>query len=235
MAQCSWDLECMSLGEADDPAKPIIQVGCTFQTFGREVTSRHVLVLGPCDDVPGVEVESFSSEAAMLERFSRLLRDEGTDVLVGYNTWQYDEDYLFKRATLLDLDLVWGKLLDNPMRLDTLRLASSAYGNNEFKVLPTPGWLQVDLLVLLKKEAKFESYRLGVVAAHYLGGDTKDDVTVKEILASHTGTAADRARYCVASSDDLGRRKRLGSAPSDCAGWLTTAAWTASCRCASCT
>ena len=47
-----------------------------------------MLVLGPCDDVPGVQVESFDTEAAMLERFSRLLQDEGTDVLVGYNTWQ---------------------------------------------------------------------------------------------------------------------------------------------------
>ncbi len=110
----------------------------------------------------------------------------------------FDCPYLYKRAVFLDVDVLLGRLHGTPMRLSTIKLASSAYGQNEFRPLDSPGCMQIDLFALLKKETKHDSYKLDVMAEHYLG-EHKVDVTPAEIFASHRAGPAERARvahYC---------------------------------------
>jgi len=199
----SWDLECYSpdgsFPDADEPACPIIQIGSTFQRFGEpEPYLRTVLVLGTCDPVEGVEVTCFPDEAALLRGWADLLRAHGPDVFIGYNTWQFDESYVFKRSVVLDIDLVFGKLRSNPIRLDAVNLKSSAYGDNNYTTFPTPGMLQVDLLVVVKKEHKLDSNTLNNVAEHFLG-EHKVDMSPADLFESHRAGPAERARvahYC---------------------------------------
>lgn len=128
----SWDLEVYSpdgaFPDADREDCPIIQIGCTFQRFGcQEPYARHVLVLGACEPVDGVEIASFEDEAALLRGFQLLLREHDVDVHVHYNGWGFDCAYLYKRAVLLDVDGTFniGRLKRAAARLKTISLASA--------------------------------------------------------------------------------------------------------------
>lgn len=71
-------------------------------------------------------------------------------------------------------------------------LNSGAYGNNRFKTLAVPGVLDLDLLQVLRKDVKLDSYSLNNVSLKYLS-DCKEDLPAHEIFKRFEGTSADRA------------------------------------------
>ena len=120
----SWDIECYSssgdfplptkkekiskLG-ADAPAEqlngdPVIQIGIVLVRQDSE-TERHIFVLGTCDSLEdkGIEVHVAKTEKKLLLDFVNWLVVRNPDILVGYNTFGFDEKYLWKRAEELHI------------------------------------------------------------------------------------------------------------------------------------
>jgi DNA polymerase elongation subunit (family B) len=77
-------------------------------------------------------------------------------------------------------------------------LSSAAYGDNNYFYISAPGVLHLDVMQLIKREHKFESYSLNFVSKQILG-DSKIDLKPAEIFAKFKGSNADRAiiaEYC---------------------------------------
>jgi DNA polymerase elongation subunit (family B) len=58
----------------------------------------HCIVLGGCDPIPNVEVECYKEEREVLVAWTRLIQREDPDILIGYNIFGFDEQFMFKRA-----------------------------------------------------------------------------------------------------------------------------------------
>ena len=212
----SFDLECMSPdGSFPDPLKvdcPVIQIATTFWRYGdKEPYLKHIVCLSDTDPLPNVEVVTKEKEAEVLAEWAQVLRREDVDVLLGYNIWGFDLNFMHKRATdalggphhggdeLRKFLYGLGKRKNTESRLIRHTLETSAYGHNEFLVPTTPGMLQIDLLPVIKKEHKLVSYKLEAVATHFLN-EHKVDLPIKEMFALYRGNSADRAKiaeYCV--------------------------------------
>ena len=203
----SFDLECYSTtGEFPDPAisgNIITQIGSSIQRFGEPEVLKHVVVLGECDPVDGVVIVSCKTEKELLKEWVKLVQDSDPDQFIGYNIDDFDWNYIWIRAKVLDCTYILEKL----SRLEHVRskfkkdnLESKAYGANRFDYITTPGIFQMDLLHWFRKNTKLDMYKLDFVAQKFLG-DKKRDVEPKQIFkwSGPEGNAKSRsivADYC---------------------------------------
>lgn len=214
-----FDIECTNGARGDRGAFPepdvhdncVIQFGAILVVSGAgggaPVERQTIFVLRDCDEIAGVDVRAFDDETSMMLAIQRYWTTEADpDVVVGYNIWRFDLRYLAKRAEHLgvgDQFLRLSKARADLCRLDEATLDTKAYGFNKYARVDTPGAVQLDLYVSLARDPlhKLRSYTLGDVSAHFLGGDTKDDLKPRQIFEYHErGTARDRAtvaRYCM--------------------------------------
>lgn len=209
---CSWDIEVFSHDGAfptsDHPENKVIQIAAAFKRLGEPEPYRKVVVcLDATSPVEGAEIISVDEEHRLLSEFVSLLDAEKTDVLMGWNTWQFDWRYLVGReSVLLDDDgdpLVsfsgLGRGGPKAGQVRTWELNSGAYGQNVYMLIRAPGVLDLDLMQLTKRDHKLDSYSLNNVSAKFLG-DTKVDLPAHEIFKKFVGTPDDRAdiaRYAV--------------------------------------
>ena len=182
----SFDIECYSsTGAFPDPRNPsdvIFQIGMTTKAFGQEgFLDRKCLCL---KETAGPDVESFETEAALLEAFQKYLQKIDPDILTGWNIFGFDLEYLHMRATRTGASTVWGRVKDCPIEEVTVKnLSSSALGNNELKMTPMKGRYVFDLFQDVKREHKLESYSLNNVSKWFLSDAQKLDMPVKEIFS----------------------------------------------------
>ena len=185
----------------------IIQIGTTVNVYGQtECCARFVHVLGTCDPVEGTSLSTFDDEGAMLISWVELIRSLDPDIVMGYNVLGFDFDYLHQRATELLGKLVrdarfcrLGRLLDRPSALVKEELKSSALGENILKYMDLHGRVMVDIMKVVQREHKLDSFKLDAVAHHFIGLN-KHDVSPNDIFRLQRGTSSDRrviAEYCV--------------------------------------
>jgi len=190
---------------------PIIQIGTTVHKYGqRDVYKRHIFVLGTCSPIPNVVVHEFESEAEMLREWSRFIVALDPDVMLGYNIFGFDMTYMYDRAVELGCEREvskLGRVRGRVCPFVTKMLSSSALGDNLLKYWDIEGRVVIDLMKLVQRDHRLDSYKLDNVAQHFLG-DRKDDVSPHEIFKLHLGDADDRARiarYCVQDCELLNR------------------------------
>ena len=203
----SFDIECYSsTGAFPNPRNPgdvIFQIGMTTKAFGREgFIDRKCLCL---KETAGPDVESFATEAALLEAFQKHLQKIDPDILTGWNIFGFDLEYLHMRATRTGASTVWGRVKDCPIEEVTVKnLSSSALGNNELKMTPMKGRYVFDLFQDVKREHKLESYSLNNVSKHFLK-DQKNDMPVKEIFSRYkdgdSAKLGEVAEYCIKDTE----------------------------------
>jgi DNA polymerase elongation subunit (family B) len=200
---------------------PIIQIGCTIHNYGdKDCTQKILLSNGTCDDIPDTQVIQCHSESIMLQKWVDLINAIDPDVLTGYNILGFDFNFIHDRAKELG---VLEYLLCNLGRLKhvgksqetlpsgyTLRpvtacrfveskLSSSALGDNLMYYFDMPGRVVVDILKVVQRDHKLDSYKLDLVANHFMN-ENKKDVSPNDIFRLYRGTASDRAiigDYCV--------------------------------------
>ena len=207
----SFDIETYSPdGSFPDPTKDgfeVIQIATTYQRYGEtEPFKRELLTLKESEGIDNVDLKSFSTEQALLKAWSISINKNDPDILVGYNIWKFDLEYIFKRAKLHgiqdSINLNRNKLRSSKMY--QAKFSSSAYGDNEYNMVSSEGRMQIDLLELYKREHKLVSYSLNAVSSHFLG-EQKVDMPIPEMFRKYkNGTKADiRAigEYCVKDTE----------------------------------
>lgn len=201
----SWDLETYSPdGRFPSPDKdecPIIQIGVVFRRYRQAGSRRVVVTAAPCDPVPGVELIVTGSEAEMLLAFARLVAEHQVDVLLAWNGFGFDNNYLFVRASGLDIEdrMHLGKCRGEALAVRTLDLAK-----RPSTLLKVSGLLQYDPMAHLRSENRFDKYGLNHVAGLVVG-ESKADLPYQEMFRLHAaGGSVGQARiadYCCRDCD----------------------------------
>jgi DNA polymerase elongation subunit (family B) len=185
---CSFDLECYSHDEEfpqpERKEDQIIQIGMVFHTFGDTDQVRYIITLKECLDIEGATVISCEKEEEVLMECQRLIQEEDPDILTGYNIYGFDEKYIAGRAKLLRLS-EFGFLSRLGSRTEfkaDVKLSSAALGDNLMHYYNTVGRVQIDLMKLIQKDYKLNSYKLDAVAEHFMREIIKkieiiDDIT----------------------------------------------------------
>jgi DNA polymerase elongation subunit (family B) len=172
----SFDLECTSIdGGFPQPERPgdkIIQIGNTFHKFGEtECYYRHIITLGSCDKVEGSVVESYDKEEDVIMAWKRLLDKTNPDIITGYNIFGFDYRYLYGRSKLLGINREFSKLsrlVNYECKFIEQDLASSALGQNKFYYYVMPGRINIDLMKVVQRDYRLDSYTLNFVSSTFI-------------------------------------------------------------------
>lgn len=171
----SFDIECFSNNHKAMPQKFVAKhvafaISGIYQRLGRPKTRKKwVIVLGPCDDIPGVEVIRVKTEVELVNALSKLVMDLDPEIITGYNILGFDYPYLDARLKRKLKD--WqpmGRLIGKAPVMKEKTWESSAYGHNTIAYVEMPGRLSIDLLPLVRRDYKLDKYDLGSVSMHFL-------------------------------------------------------------------
>lgn len=154
---------------------PVIQIGTVTTRGAGAQPERHVFVLGGCADIEGATVHRSATESDLLLAWFAWVVEQDFDVLVGYNTFGFDEHYVWNRLEelrLTDEPVVQAmtRLEGGVVKLTEKMLSSSALGDNLLHLWNTPGRLRIDLYGHIKRKTQLSSYKLDAVCAAFLSG-----------------------------------------------------------------
>ena len=211
IVQASFDIETYSsdggFPDPKDDSSAVIQIATTLQICGEpEPYKKHIITLKKCNKIDGVEVEWYNNEKDVLVAWKNLIKREKVDILIGYNIWGFDLWYMYTRAQKVKANNFFylSKIDNKESECITKQFTSGAYGASDYKMVDTLGILQIDLLVIMKREHKLESYSLNNVSKHFLK-DNKVDMPYKLMFQKFAkGTPQDIteiAEYCVKDTD----------------------------------
>ena len=152
-----------------------------------------------------VTVRTYPDEKSLLYGFMELIDTERPNVLTGFNIFGFDIEYILKRCIrffLTDEIRFIGFNKASPAQIETIKWSSSAFRNQEFKFVNWEGILLLDLLPLVRRDYKLDTYTLKNVSATFLNNTNKDPVTYKDIFTAYqTRSNLDVVgKYCVQDS-----------------------------------
>ena len=156
-------------------------IGSTFVRYGTpKPYLNHCLVVGGADPLENAELDCCATERDLLLAWAALIQKEDPDVIIGYNIFGFDSDFLFKRALETGCVEEFLKLTRNRRTLAGQRdkgawhieekavfLASGEYNLRYFNM---EGRLQIDLYTMFRRDYNLDSYKLDSVAAHFISG-----------------------------------------------------------------
>ena len=182
----------------------IIQIGTTVHIYGSDnIVYKNIITLNSCDTIDGCDVEHYDTEKEVLLKWKELMNNLNSDIITGYNIFGFDMEYIWQRATELnimdDFSIGFGRLITRKASLVELKLSSSALGDNILRYIDFDGTVLIDLLKVMQRDQKLDSYKLDNVASIFLG-DNKNDLKPQEIFDKFKGTSEDRcviAKYCI--------------------------------------
>ncbi|KAK6454201.1 DNA polymerase delta catalytic subunit [Scheffersomyces xylosifermentans] len=197
----SFDIECAGrkgiFPEAEND--PVIQIANVVSKYGESRPFvRNVFTVNTCSSIIGSQIFEHEKEEAMLMHWKDFVVKVDADVIIGYNTANFDIPYLLDRAKALGLrDFpFFGRLKGVKQEAKDAVFSSRAYGTRENKVVNIDGRMQLDLLQFIQREYKLRSYTLNSVSAHFLG-EQKEDVQHSIITDLQNGTKETRRRLAV--------------------------------------
>jgi DNA polymerase elongation subunit (family B) len=178
-----------AMPKAEKPGDKVFQISCVLARDGDNPDDyeKYLLTLGePDEETVGLDtlIYMFDTEAALLQGFTDFIRDENPNIIVGYNILGFDIPYMIARAKhnmcIFTFDRQ-GFHKTQHAKERTIKWSSSAYKNQEFEFLDAEGRLYVDLLPLVKRDFKFNNYKLKTISEYFIG-QTKDPLSVQGIF-----------------------------------------------------
>ncbi|KAJ2382820.1 DNA-directed DNA polymerase delta, partial [Coemansia sp. RSA 2611] len=200
----SLDIECAGRPGVFPEAKvdPVIQIANVVTIQGQKLPFiRNVFTLDTCAPIPGVHVLSFQNEAEMLLKWAEFVQACDPDIVIGYNTTDFDLPYLLDRAEALGANRFHhlGRIRSIQTKVGTARFSSKAYGTRESKDINMEGRVQYDVLAAMRREYKLRSFSLNAVSAKFLG-EQKEDVPytiISDLQRESPETRRRLAVYCL--------------------------------------
>ena len=159
-------------------------IGSTFLRYGEpEPYLNHCLVLGSCDPVDGSVIETVDTESDLLLQWRDLIQKENPDVIIGYNIFGFDYEFMFRRAQenhcerdFLKLsrkrDEVCAKEIDGELSIENTKIVL-ATGEYDLRFYKTTGRLQIDMYTYFRRDFNLTSYKLDDVAGQYISDSVK--------------------------------------------------------------
>lgn len=197
----SFDIECAGrVGIFPEPEHDsVIQIANVVSIAGaKKPFIRNVFTVKSCAPITGSHIFSYEEEEEMLSKWREFVVQADPDVIIGYNTSNFDLPYLLDRAKALKIQgfPYFGRLLNVKQEVKESVFSSKAYGTRASKNVNIDGRLQLDLLQFVQREYKLRSYTLNAVSAHFLG-EQKEDVHYSIITDLQNGDSDTRRRLAV--------------------------------------
>jgi len=166
-------------------------IGSTFMKYGdAEPYFNHCIALNTCSKIENSVVESYSTEKEVLLAWQKLVQRENPDIIIGYNIFGFDYEFMFRRAEendcvedFLRLSRNTDEICATPIKDErgfntrkykieesTLQIAS---GQHDLRFIKINGRLQVDLYNFYRRESNLISYKLDYVAGNFIGDFVK--------------------------------------------------------------
>ena len=170
-------------------------IGSTFTKYGeKEPYLNHCIVLNTCSpltQIPNSVVETYNTEEEVLLAWKDLIQKENPDIIIGYNIFGFDYEFMFRRAEenncaeeFLKLSRNINEVCGNKIRDDhgreyekykieeaSIKIAS---GQHDLHYIKMNGRLQIDLYNYFRREENLSSYKLDYVAGHFIGDYIKN-------------------------------------------------------------
>ena len=196
----------------------IFQISCVFFRQGSNKYNKYLLTLGNPNPIKNTTTLTYKSETNLLIGFNELVLKENPQLIIGYNILNFDIPYMIKRSqNTCNCFNKFSKLScirQYNCNIKQIKWSSSAYRNQEFEFLQTPGRLFIDLLPIVRRDYKFDNYTLKLVSTFFLG-ETKDPLNHKDIFNGYRlgmidGEKGRKAlkvvgKYCVQDSVLVGK------------------------------
>jgi len=164
-------------------------IGSTFLRYGEEKPYlNHCVVLDTCSDIKEIEnskIESYKTERQMLLAWKDLIIKEDPDIIIGYNIFGFDYQFIHIRARENSCEEEFLKLSRNINELCGSKDESSgkikieeskivlASGEHDLRFIKMNGRLQVDLYNYFRRDYNLTSYKLDYVSGYFIGDDVK--------------------------------------------------------------
>lgn len=153
----------------------VIQIGMTTKTVGNPIVKKYIATLKSCDQFdPTVTIESFKTERDVILGWAKHVQKENPDIITGWNIFGFDFEFIWNRAKELHITEPLSKLLTRikriPADMHIKQLCSSGLGDNILKILEMPGRISMDLMKVIQKDHRLDSYKLDFVANHFMKG-----------------------------------------------------------------
>ena len=182
-------------------------IGSTFVKYGQNGNLPYLnncIVLNTCDnlhdEVPNSEIETYTTEADVLVAWTRLIQKENPDIIIGYNIFGFDYQFMFRRAVetgcyeeFLKLSRNKDELCANAgggenarggyvnpnteITVDNVAIEQTkialASGQYDLHFIKMTGRLQVDVYNYLRRDFNLSSYKLDDVSSYFIGDAVK--------------------------------------------------------------
>lgn len=189
----SFDIEVYSsninrMPKASKPEDVVFQISCVFCRTGdpEEKWDKVLLSLKNPDPAKvGNPIRHFKTEADLLEGFVQIVHEKNPQVIIGYNIFGFDLEYMTKRAKLLlvyDTFSQMSPVYGSRAKEEEIKWASSAFNNNRYVFPETIGRLFIDMLPVIRRDYTLGSYSLKAVAENFLKDAAKDPLAPKGIF-----------------------------------------------------
>jgi len=161
-------------------------IGTTFLNYGSTRPYLNTcLVVGSCDPVDNAEIQTFEDERSLLIGWTDLINRENPDIIIGYNIFGFDYEFMFKRAEeteclnrFLRLSRNLNEICCPPDWKTGIRTLDSnaivlASGQYNLKFIKMNGRLQIDLYNYFRRDYNLTSYKLDYVSGYFIGDVVK--------------------------------------------------------------
>jgi DNA polymerase elongation subunit (family B) len=161
-------------------------IGSTFLRYGEpKPYLNHCIALGTCDDVENAQIERCKTEKDVLLQWTKIIQKEDPDVIIGYNIFGFDYQFMYLRAKELGCERAFLQLSRNKKEVclnrnwktgkegleeSTIVIAS---GQHDLKFVKMTGRLQVDLYNYLRRDYQLAQYKLDYVSGYFIGDGVK--------------------------------------------------------------
>ena len=178
-------------------------IGSTFLKYGEEKPYlNNCVVLNTCSDIKEVEnseVVSYKTERELLVAWKDLILKEDPDIIIGYNIFGFDYQFMHIRARensceeeFLKLSRNVGEVCGNKDDEGRINIEESkiviASGEHDLRFIKMTGRLQVDLYNYFRRDYNLTSYKLDSVSGYFIGDDVKKLEHVDGIVEHETNT-----------------------------------------------
>jgi DNA polymerase elongation subunit (family B) len=181
---------------------PVTFIGSTFLRYGEtEPYLNHCVVLNECEPLANASIETYGTEREVLLAWRDLIQQENPDIIVGYNIFGFDYNFMFQRAKecgcveeFLQLSRNCNEICANRnYKTSQLEIEESkisiASGTHELYYIKMNGRLQIDMYNFFRREENLSSYKLDYVAGYFIGD------YVKRLTYEETDTTATTRIY----------------------------------------
>ena len=173
-------------------------IGSTFLRYGdKKPYLNHCVIRDTCSKLPHTEnsvVESYKTEKEVLLAWTKIIQKEDPDIIIGYNIFGFDYQFMFLRAKELGCVNSFMQLSRNKREVclkkdwktgkegleeNTIFIAS---GQHDIKFVKMNGRLQIDLYNFVRRDYQLTMYKLDYVSGYFIGDNVAkiehvDDMT----------------------------------------------------------